>query len=137
MASPTSRTLALLRRSGWIVTVVERFIPQAGIRRDAFGFADILAAHPAERRVLLVQTTSLANVSARVRKIQAKPEAATWLASGGGIEVHGWVLRGGRWRVKRVEIRAGDLSPVTIVQPPRRTRGAARWRPASLFDGDD
>jgi hypothetical protein len=131
--SPTTSSLKLLRKSGWIATVVEQFIAKANIRRDCFGFADILAAHPRERRMMLVQTTSLANVSTRVKKIQGKPEAAAWLSSGGIIEVHGWTLRAGLWRVKRVEIRAADTAPIVIIRPPKRTRGAAAWQPARLF----
>ncbi len=62
---------------------------------DAFRFADILVATPLERRITLVQATSLSNVGARVAKIKAKPEAATWIKAGGAIEVWGW---GPTWR---------------------------------------
>jgi hypothetical protein len=74
--TPTNLTLRLLRKSGYVACVIERWLPKVDLRKDAFGFADILAAHPGQRRVMLVQTTSLANVGARVRKAQAIPEAS-------------------------------------------------------------
>ena len=82
---------------------------------------------------MLVQTMSLANVSSRVRKIQGKPEAAAWLSSGGAIEVHGWTLLAGVWRVKRVQLVGADMSPVVTVKVPRQTRNAAAWQPGELF----
>jgi hypothetical protein len=87
MASPTALTLKSLRRAGFIACVVERWIAQRGIRMDCFGFADIIAASPLERRIILVQATSLDNISTRVSKIQSKPEAAAWLKAGGEIHV--------------------------------------------------
>ena len=131
--SPTSHSLALLRKNGWIACVVEKWIDQAGIRKDAFGFGDILAASPRERRTMLVQTTSLPNVPARVKKIQGIPEAGAWLASGSEIEVHGWTLLAGVWRVKRVQLVGADMRPVVTVKVPRRTRNAAAWQPGELF----
>ena len=129
--TPTARTLTALRRAGFIACVVERWIENEGIRVDAFHFADILAARPADRRIVLVQATTLPNVPARVTKIRSKPEALAWLKSGGGIEVWGWIKRGDRWRVKIIEFRADDIEPVVIVKPGRKPRG--NWRPATLF----
>ena len=134
MSSPTALTLTALRRAGFIACVVERWIERAGIRVDAFHFADILAARPAERRIVLVQATTTPNISARVAKIQSKAEALTWLNSGGGIEVWGWSKRGNHWRVKIVELRADDMKPVVIVKPGRKPRG--NWQSATLFSTD-
>ncbi len=44
--TPTARSLEYLIRAGFIATVVERWLPHCHVRRDAFGFADILAAMP-------------------------------------------------------------------------------------------
>ena len=129
--TPTARTLTALRRAGYIACVVERWIAQKGIRRDCYGFADILAARPLERRIVLIQATTLPNVSARVAKIRSKPEASAWLKSGGAIEVWGWSKRGDRWRVKIVAMRADDLEAVVITKPGRKPRG--NWQPATLF----
>ncbi|MSU78914.1 MAG: hypothetical protein EXS16_12565 [Gemmataceae bacterium] len=131
MRSPTALTLKALRQRGSIACVVERWIAQAGIRVDAFGFADVLVADPLERRITLVQATSLSNVSARVAKIRSKPEAATWIEAGGAIEVWGWIKRGGIWRVKIVAIEGGELEPVVVVKPKRKPRG--NWNPVELF----
>jgi hypothetical protein len=35
MSSPTARSLTLLRRTGYSACVVEKFLPQAGIRKAA------------------------------------------------------------------------------------------------------
>lgn len=132
--SPSARSLNALRKAGWIACTVERWIAQRGIRVDCFHFADLLAAHPVERRILLVQATSLANVSARVEKIQGKSEASAWLASGGEVEVWGWALHEGRWRAKIVRIRAGDMAPVTVAAIPRKRRKRRdKWQSSELF----
>jgi hypothetical protein len=135
MASPTSRSLALLRKSGWIADIVERWLHKANRRRDLFGCIDLVAVRGGETGVLGVQTTSLANVSARVKKSVALPALEIWLAAGNRFEVHGWALNAGQWRVKRVEIRPGDMKPVIVVQPPRRIRGESAWQQGSLFEG--
>jgi hypothetical protein len=123
--SPTARTLAALRKAGWIACVVERWLPKVELRRDAFGFGDILACRPLDRQVLLVQATSLANVGARVAKIKSKPEAAAWIRSGGAIECWGWAKRGDRWRAKIVEVKGEALEPVIVTKPGRRQRAMA------------
>ena len=131
MSSPTARTLTALRCAGFIACVVERWIERKGIRVDAFHFADILAARPGDRCIVLVQATTLPNIAARVAKIRSKPEATAWMKAGGAIEVWGWIKRGDRWRVKIVELRADDLEPVVIVKPGRKPRG--NWQSAALF----
>ena len=45
-ASPTQKTLALLRERGWDVAVVEKFVGPLCIRQDAFGWMDILCIDP-------------------------------------------------------------------------------------------
>jgi hypothetical protein len=92
--SPTQRTLALMRKEGWIVAIVEKWVaipsyPGGGKRIDVFGFGDLLAAKPGERP-LLIQTTSGTNLSARRNKIFMIREARIWCNSGGAIELHGW-----------------------------------------------
>ena len=132
--SPTARSLAFLRRAGFIACVVERWIPHAGVRSDAFTFGDVLAAHPGERVVLLVQATTIDHVAHRLAKAKSKPELAAWLRAGGAFEVHGWVCRGGRWQVKRVAVRAEDSGDVVIEAPQRRRRLRRGERQAGLFD---
>lgn len=88
-ASPTSRTLALLRQRGyepWIVEVWNRF---SCTRLDLWNFGDVIAIKEGLAH-LIVQTTSYSGVSARVKKILAEPRALTWIKTGGEIHVHGW-----------------------------------------------
>lgn len=91
--SPTQRSLALLRKAGLIAAVTEHWNPYAHIRQDLFGFGDIIAIDPANRRIILVQTTTVANQAARRKKIEALPEARAWVQAGGQVIVHGWSKR--------------------------------------------
>src|SRR4051794_39414780 len=107
--SPTARTLALLRREGYLPAVVERWIPRANVRSDLWGFGDVLAVHPGRRAFLIVQATTLPNLATRLTKSRARSELAQWLAAGGAFELHGWTRRNGRWACKRLALRAADL----------------------------
>jgi hypothetical protein len=137
--TPTARSLKLLRDTGHIAGVVERFIAQVNRRSDLFGFADLLAVHRAEPGVLLVQATTLSNLPARVKKARGRPELAVWLRNGGRVEFWGWYERGGRWRVKRVGIRAQDLAAVVLEAPrrrkPTRQRDLFEQQPEAPNDG--
>lgn len=127
--TPTARTLVFLRRLGFLPTVVESWVPHAELRRDLWGFADVLAIHPRDRLFLLVQTTSAANVSSRLTKARSKPELAMWLKAGGLFEVHGWSQRDGKWHVRRVGVKPDDLEPMPLnPSRPRRHRKGERQR---------
>jgi hypothetical protein len=140
--TPTALTLRLLRLACFTAEPVERFIAGAGehgqgIRRDWGHFADVLACHPVRKEILLVQASTLGNVSARLNKARGRPELRQWLSAGGLFEVHGWVKREGRWRCKQVAIELrdlGELAAVVVSQPPRKKR-RSRWQPGELFDG--
>jgi hypothetical protein len=124
--TPTARSLAYLRRNGYLAAAVERWIAQVGKKRDLFGVGDLLAVHPKDKVFLLVQVTSLPHVGDRLKRCRARPELAVWLAAGGLFEVHGWSRRCGRWECKRVAVQAEDLGPVLLtprVRPRRRRRG--------------
>lgn len=100
--SPTSRSLKHLRDAGYVAEVVERWNHITKTRKDLFGIADILAIRPDE--VLLVQTTSRSNVSARVKKITESPLLGDIRKAGMGIHVHGWAkMANGRWEMKLVD----------------------------------
>lgn len=94
MGSPTQRSLAKLRKEGYIATIVERWNHRAFKRHDAFGFGDILACHPEEAGAVLIQTTTHENLGHRMDKVRETPEiranASSWLAAGNRIEFHGW-----------------------------------------------
>jgi hypothetical protein len=112
---------------------VERWVPDAGIRVDVWGFGDILAAHPRDRRFLLVQTTTSDHTAHRLNKARARPELALWLKAGGAFELHGWTRRNGRWDVHRLTVRPDDLAGVVLVAPPRRRRRKGE-RQRDLFE---
>jgi hypothetical protein len=134
MTSPTARTLGLLRRRGYAAEVCERWIAQAGIRRDLFGCMDILAVHPQEAGALGVQATTASHLAARVRKSARVPALRTWLAAGNRFQVWGWAKHGRRWRVKVVAVQLPDLAGVILEAPPGRP-GGRKWTALPLFPG--
>jgi hypothetical protein len=108
--TPTTRTLAYLRQLGYLPTVVESWIPYANLRRALWGFADVLAVHPGDWLILLVQVTTVDHVAGRLAKARGKPKLAVWLRAGGVFELHGWTRRAGKWQVKRVAVQVEDLA---------------------------
>lgn len=86
--SPTQLSLAKLREEGYLVDVVERWIPGANIRKDLYGFIDIIALKGKE--TLAVQTTSASNMSARCKKIADHENVGAVREAGWTIHVHGW-----------------------------------------------
>lgn len=108
--SPTQRSLAHLRERGYTVAVTERWNPFAKLRQDLFGFIDLLCFKADE--VLAVQTTSNANVAARVEKIKGIQAAALWLESPHRrIVVHGWSKKGARGKRKCWQLREVEMQP--------------------------
>lgn len=103
-SSPTSRSLAKLREEGYQAEVVERWISFAGkrgIRKDLFGFIDILAVGHGE--TVAVQTTSASNMAARIRKIAESDQVPECRKANWRILVHGWRKDSkGKW-ICRVE----------------------------------
>jgi hypothetical protein len=116
-----------------MAAVVEKWIPQANVHRDLFGFADVLAVHPGRREFLLVQATTVDHVAHRLAKARGRQELAAWLRAGGKFFVWGWCQKGGHWQVKQVEVRGEDLAAVTVAAPPRSPR--RRTPTPGLFDG--
>lgn len=102
--SPTARSLEYLRKLGYIADVTERWIPKLNVRKDLFGFIDIVAINDTE--VLAVQATSGdgGNVSARVTKI-AEHDNYPMVCKHMRIVVHGWRKNAaGRWTLREVEL---------------------------------
>jgi len=111
MASkPTQRSLAYLRKNGWTVCIVEKWIPPRGkmpfgVRIDAFGFGDLLACKPGVNfdapakimkvgSIALIQTTGAPSsggwFAQHKAKILAIPEFQKWKDAGGIVLLHGW-----------------------------------------------
>ena len=112
-ASPTQRTLDLLRKEGYMAEVVEKRIPHTFRARDLFNCIDIVAIKDG-CPVLGIQATSRANQSARYKKSVAIPELVTWLSVGCVFEVWGWAKGGpaGKrklWSVVRTQITLDDI----------------------------
>ena len=103
-ATPTSRSLDYLRKNGWTVDVVERWLPVFGstsIRKDYLGCIDLIAIQAG--MTLAVQVTSAANVASRVRKISASEHLATMKSAGWLVCVQGWRKSPtGKWVVREV-----------------------------------
>lgn len=102
VSSPTTRTLALLRKQGYTAGVVEKWNSHAKIRQDLFGILDIVAVGNGE--TIGVQCTSYPNVSARVNKIEASEAISELRKAGWRILVHGWRKPKHRWEVREVEL---------------------------------
>jgi hypothetical protein len=102
MSSPTQRSLKHLRTAGYTADVVEKWIPGANIRRDLFGFIDILAIRDTE--IVGVQATSGSNVSSRVTKITEHDNLAAVRKAGIRVLVHGWTKCKGRWAVREIDL---------------------------------
>ena len=117
--TPTARTLAHLRRLGYLAAVVELWIPGATVRRDLFGFADVLAVHPRDRLFLLVQATTTDHAAHRLGKAKARPELLAWLKAGGAFEVHGWTRRAGQ--------RVRDILETLKPKPHLAVLGLTDW----------
>lgn len=82
------KSIAYLKRRGYIAGVVQTWNAFGYVSRDLFGFADIVAFSRAE--VLLVQVTAGYNGRARIRKILGIERAKTLMLWGYRIIVHEW-----------------------------------------------
>jgi len=119
--SPTARTMQHFKRKQWALWNTETWDPRLRIRRDAFGFIDLVVLDMDRRKHLGLQVTSYSNISARVRKIrnQRRQNALAWIYTGGVVEVWGWKEYADRasggdwagcwWRPRIVEITEDDL----------------------------
>lgn len=86
--TPTQRTLAEMRKRGYVCEVTEKWNPFARIRQDLFGFIDVLCLGDGE--IIGVQATSAGNVSARVKKIADHENVCAVRKAGMRLLVHGW-----------------------------------------------
>ena len=96
--SPTQLSLKKLRADGWLAEVVERWVPGANIRKDLFGWVDIVALK--DGVTLAVQTTSYSNMSARANKIADSETIAEVRKANWSIHIHGWHKKDNRWQCK-------------------------------------
>src|SRR5271155_4458070 len=131
LMTPTARSMKYFRDRGCIVAGVEKTLHMPGrpfpMKRDAFGFGDLLVAVAGQQGIALVQVTDISSMSARRNKIThgiakeldepkrvaeaqaAQENARHWIGAGGRILLHGWGKRGARgkkklWTLRREEI---------------------------------
>jgi len=105
----TALSLDHLRSLGYLVDVVERWVPTgaggARVRRDLFGILDLVAVR--EDGTLGVQTTTKGQTSTRARKIAKSAATPILLACGWRIVVHGWWQPNGfgtRWVLDEFDV---------------------------------
>ncbi|MEN1680316.1 MAG: hypothetical protein AAGJ46_12050 [Planctomycetota bacterium] len=87
--SPTAQAIDVLESRGFLAGVVERRIT-ARIKRDLYGFADVLAINEHHGLTLALQVTSAGNVAARARKCIEEPNVLRCLKAGWMVEVWGF-----------------------------------------------
>ena len=87
--SPSAKVKHWLEEQGYFVAKVERWIPQAKRRIDAYGIGDFLAFKPSEQGAILVQATSYSNISSHRHKINDNPLSRLWLQAGNRIMLIG------------------------------------------------
>ena len=95
----TPRTLKLLRDEGWLPAVVEHWNSFMRIRQDLFGWIDVLGV--GRQGTIAVQVCRRADMATRRNKIADSETVGKVREAGWIIEVHGWDLHDGKWRVKR------------------------------------
>ncbi len=106
--SPTQRSLALLRKTWPLVAVTEHYNSFSKMRHDLFGFVDVLCVR--DDLLLAVQTTTGANVSARLEKISLLPSVVNWLSNPAcRIVIHGWRQVGARGKRKLWDCRVVEV----------------------------
>lgn len=126
--SPTQRSLKRLREAGATCAIVEKYNSFIKIRQDLFGFIDLLALDEGAG-VLGVQTTSAANLQARVRKVTEDRSLALiaklWLGKGNRLEFHGWRKAGTRWVCRVIDmtmlVGEAELALQVVERAPTET----------------
>ena len=98
--TPTQRSLAYMRKQGYLCEVTEKWNPFAKIRQDLYGFIDVLCVG---EDVVGVQTTTKANMKARIDKISNHDNFPFVLHSGIRIVVHGWEKKDNKWVLSEFE----------------------------------
>ena len=102
--SPTQLTLAKLQKDHYpLAQVVEKWNSFGRVRVDLFGIIDVLAISE-KGDTVAIQTTSLTNVGARLKKIGDSEAIKHIRKAGWTVLVHGWYKKNNRWYVKEVNL---------------------------------
>lgn len=99
---------------GWHVANVEKWVPGANIRRDAFGCFDLIVV-PRQGVVVGpivgVQACAGSSHAIRAAKVKAAPVLKDWTAAGGHAEVWSWSKRGAQGKRKLWTLRTESIKP--------------------------
>lgn len=94
--SPTARSMALMRKRGAMVAVVERWVPHINSRVDLYSCIDLLCVESRLQGCTGVQATTRSNQASRLKKFR-DPKVAVkirrWLEAGNRLLLHGWSRR--------------------------------------------
>lgn len=90
MSSPTQRSIQWLKERGYTCCIAEHYNAFAHVRKDLFGWIDIVALHPDKKGVLGIQCTTGSNISARITKAEALKSYGLWIACGNTALFMGW-----------------------------------------------
>ena len=106
------KSVALLRKRGYIAENTEHWNNFAKISQDLFGFVDVAAVR--DGILLLVQVTSKGGMSTRLKKIQTNSIAKVLMTVPGvRISIHGWHAekhgKVNRWKVVEKDIQQVDF----------------------------
>jgi hypothetical protein len=116
--------MELLRNGGYFVEKVEQVVHGTFIKRDAFGFIDLMAIKAECRGVLGVQVCASDRKADHVAKARLLEAIWTFLRAGNRIQVHSWRKRRERhlvtrkWSVKRWAVVISDLSLEDLLPEP-------------------
>lgn len=102
--SPTSRSKQMMEKEGYKVWIVEQTIriPGRTFKRDLFNAFDLIGLRDSETKV--VQTTTLSNLSARLKKLEENEYMADMRKAGWTMEAHGWRKLKTGWAAKIVDV---------------------------------
>lgn len=104
-ATTTLRSRKLMEGEGYHVENTEHYNFFTKRRHDLFGFGDLLCVHKERPRdVVVVQSTSLSNISSRINKITDHDNLPVVRNAEFRIEVHGWSKKKNRWEVRREDL---------------------------------
>lgn len=82
---------------------MEKWNSWGRVRVDLFGCIDVLAISE-DGNTVAIQTTSLSNVSARIKKIKDSNAIGHIRKAGWTVLVHGWYKKNNRWQVREVDV---------------------------------
>jgi hypothetical protein len=146
--TPTARSMKYFRDRGCIVAGVEKTLHMPGcpfpMKRDCFGFGDLLVAQQGAQGIALVQVTDSSSWTSHYNKIvhgiakdasdpkkvdqaiAANAYARGWLSAGGRIFLHAWGKKGARGQVKRWTLRREEITQICHPKPQKPRRKSAK-----------